>query len=50
MTLVDQMCEARFALLSIAMPGDLTTATVPAGTSSPAGKRELDDVVCGYAD
>ena len=44
------MCEARFALLSIRKTkSDLTTATVPAGTSFPAVSRELVISLCAYA-
>jgi hypothetical protein len=40
------MCEARFALLSNRKTkSDLTTATGPAGTSSPAGVRDLDNLI-----
>src|SRR5437763_8143060 len=39
------MCEARFCSVEHRKArGDLTSANVPAGTSSPAGMRELDHV------
>ena len=44
------MLKARFALSSDRKAwGDLTTATVPAGTSFPAVSRELGVSSCGYA-
>jgi len=44
MTLVDQCAKRVCSLEHRKAWGDLTTAIVPAGTSSPAATRELDDL------